>query len=251
MAEEKKTTAKKTSTSKSTTAKKTTSKKVSKAEEVKSEVKAESKVVKEVKTSSKKGEHKKASYVNRLEEKYNSLVKDELVKKFNYKCNRPQKFNYKSIMQVPHLEKIVVNVGAGDAVADSKVIDQIVKELATITGQKPVVTKAKKSIANFKLREGTPIGVKVTLRGDYMYAFFDRLVSIALPRVRDFRGVSRNSFDGRGNYTLGIKEQLIFPEIDYDKISKIRGMDIVIVTTANSDEEAHELLRLLGMPFQR
>ena len=127
----------------------------------------------------------------------------------------------------------------------------IVKELATITGQKPVVTKAKKSIANFKLREGTPIGVKVTLRGDYMYAFFDRLVSIALPRVRDFRGVSRNSFDGRGNYTLGIKEQLIFPEIDYDKISKIRGMDIVIVTTANSDEEAHELLRLLGMPFQR
>ena len=154
-------------------------------------------------------------------------------------------------MQVPHLEKIVVNVGAGDAVADSKVIDQIVKELATITGQKPVVTKAKKSIANFKLREGTPIGVKVTLRGDYMYAFFDRLVSIALPRVRDFRGVSRNSFDGRGNYTLGIKEQLIFPEIDYDKISKIRGMDIVIVTTANSDEEAHELLRLLGMPFQR
>ncbi len=241
MAEEKKTTAKKTSTSKTTTAKKTTSKKVSKAEEVKSEVKAESKVVKEVKTSSKKGEHKKASYMNRLEEKYNSLVKDELVKKFNYK----------SIMQVPHLEKIVVNVGAGDAVSDSKVIDQIVKELATITGQKPVVTKAKKSIANFKLREGTPIGVKVTLRGDYMYAFFDRLVSIALPRVRDFRGVSRNSFDGRGNYTLGIKEQLIFPEIDYDKISKIRGMDIVIVTTANSDEEAHELLRLLGMPFQR
>ena len=154
-------------------------------------------------------------------------------------------------MQVPHVEKIVVNVGAGDAVSDSKVIDQIVKELATITGQKPVVTKAKKSIANFKLREGTPIGVKVTLRGDYMYAFFDRLVSIALPRVRDFRGVSRNSFDGRGNYTLGIKEQLIFPEIDYDKISKIRGMDIVIVTTANSDEEAHELLRLLGMPFQR
>ena len=241
MAEEKKTTAKKTSTSKTTSTKKTTTKKVSKAEEVKSEVKAESKVVKEVKTSSKKGEHKKASYINRLEEKYNSLVKEELVKKFNYK----------SIMQVPHLEKIVVNVGAGDAVADSKVIDQIVKELATITGQKPVVTKAKKSIANFKLREGTPIGVKVTLRGDYMYAFFDRLVSIALPRVRDFRGVSRNSFDGRGNYTLGIKEQLIFPEIDYDKISKIRGMDIVIVTTANSDEEAYELLRLLGMPFQR
>lgn len=240
MAEEKKTTAKKTSTSKTTTAKKTTTKKVSKAEEVKSEVKAESKVVKEVKTSSKKGEHKKASYVNRLEEKYNSLVKDELVKKFNYK----------SIMQVPHLEKIVVNVGAGDAVADSKVIDQIVKELATITGQKPVVTKAKKSIANFKLREGTPIGVKVTLRGDYMYAFFDRLVSIALPRVRDFRGVSRNSFDGRGNYTLGIQEQIIFPEINIDSITKILGMNITFVTSAKTDEEGYALLKEFGLPFK-
>lgn len=240
MAEEKKTTAKKTSTSKTTSTKKTTSKKVSKAEEVKSEVKAESKVVKEVKTSSKKGEHKKASYINRLEEKYNSLVKDELVKKFNYK----------SIMQVPHLEKIVVNVGAGDAVADSKVIDQIVKELATITGQKPVVTKAKKSIANFKLREGTPIGVKVTLRGDYMYAFFDRLVSIALPRVRDFRGVSRNSFDGRGNYTLGIQEQIIFPEINIDSITKILGMNITFVTSAKTDEEGYALLKEFGLPFK-
>jgi large subunit ribosomal protein L5 len=154
-------------------------------------------------------------------------------------------------MEVPHLEKIVINVGVGDALTDSKAIDGVVKEIAQITGQHPVTTKAKKSIANFKLREGQAIGVKVTLRGLNMYEFMDRLVSIALPRVRDFRGVSKNSFDGHGNYTLGIKEQLIFPEIDYDKVSKIRGMDIVIVTTARKDDEAYALLEALGMPFHK
>jgi large subunit ribosomal protein L5 len=152
-------------------------------------------------------------------------------------------------MEVPHLEKIVINIGAGDASANSKVLDDCVAELAVIAGQHPVITKAKKSIANFKLREGTPIGCKVTLRGDRMYAFLDKLVSISLPRVRDFRGVSKNAFDGKGNYTLGIKEQLIFPEIDYDKVHKVRGMDIVIVTTAKTDDEAFALLKGLGMPF--
>ena len=161
------------------------------------------------------------------------------------------KFEYKSVMQLPKVEKIVINMGVGDAVQNSKALDAAVEELTIITGQKPVVTKAKKSIAGFRLREGMPIGAKVTLRGERMYEFLDKLISIALPRVRDFRGVSKKAFDGRGNYTLGVKEQLIFPEIDYDKVSKVRGMDIVIVTTANSDEEARELLTQFGMPFQK
>jgi large subunit ribosomal protein L5 len=161
------------------------------------------------------------------------------------------KFNYKSIMEVPKIEKIVINMGIGDAVQNAKVLDNAVEELALITGQKPVVTRAKKSIAGFRLREGMPIGAKVTLRGERMYEFFDKLVSVSLPRVRDFRGISKKSFDGRGNYTLGVREQLIFPEIDYDKVSKVRGMDIVIVTTANTDEEARELLTQFGMPFQK
>jgi large subunit ribosomal protein L5 len=161
------------------------------------------------------------------------------------------KFNYKSVMEVPKLDKIVINMGVGDAVANAKALDSAVEELATITGQKPVITRAKKSIAGFRLREGMPIGAKVTLRGERMYEFLDKLVSVSLPRVRDFRGISKKSFDGRGNYTLGVKEQLIFPEIDYDKVSKVRGMDIVIVTTANTDEEARELLTQFGMPFQK
>ncbi|PWW19305.1 LSU ribosomal protein L5P [Cytobacillus oceanisediminis] len=161
------------------------------------------------------------------------------------------KFNYKSVMQVPKLDKIVINMGVGDAVQNAKALDKAVEELTLITGQKPVITRAKKSIAGFRLREGMPIGAKVTLRGERMYEFFDKLVSVSLPRVRDFRGISKKSFDGRGNYTLGVKEQLIFPEIDYDKVSKVRGMDIVIVTTANTDEEARELLTQFGMPFQK
>ena len=160
------------------------------------------------------------------------------------------KFNYKNVMQVPKLVKITVNMGVGEAVQNVKVLDGAVADLAQITGQKPVVTRAKKSVAGFKIREGMPIGCKVDLRGERMYEFFDRLVNIALPRVRDFRGVSPTSFDGRGNYTLGLKEQLIFPEIDYDKIDKIRGMDVVIVTSAKTDEEAKELLALMGMPFR-
>lgn len=160
-----------------------------------------------------------------------------------------QKFNYSSVMQVPKVEKVVINMGVGDAVGNSKVIDSAVQDLQIIAGQKPVVTRAKKSIAGFKLREGMPIGVKVTLRGDRMYYFLDKLFNVALPRVRDFRGVSSKAFDGRGNYTLGLKEQLIFPEIEYDKVDKIRGMDVVIVTTAKSDEEAKELLGQMGMPF--
>ncbi|WJH36423.1 50S ribosomal protein L5 [Paenibacillus aurantius] len=160
-----------------------------------------------------------------------------------------QKFDYTSVMQVPKIEKVVINMGVGDAVANSKVLDVAVDELQTIAGQKPVVTKAKKSIAGFKLREGMPIGVKVTLRGERMYHFLDKLFNVALPRVRDFRGVSSKAFDGRGNYTLGLKEQLIFPEIEYDKVDKIRGMDVVIVTTAKSDEESRELLTQMGMPF--
>ena len=160
-------------------------------------------------------------------------------------------YNYKSVMQVPALEKIVINIGVGDATSNSKLLEDAVRDLTTISGQKPVITKAKKSIASFKLREGQAIGCKVTLRGDRMYEFLDKLVTISLPRVRDFRGVSKSAFDGHGNYTLGIKEQLIFPEIDYDKISKIRGMDIVIVTTARTDEEAYSLLEELGMPFHR
>jgi len=162
-----------------------------------------------------------------------------------------QKFNYKSVMQVPKIEKIVINMGVGEAVQNSKVLDAAVEDMQKIAGQKPVITRAKKSIAGFRLRENLPIGVKVTLRGDRMYYFLDKLFNISLPRVRDFRGVSSKSFDGRGNYTLGLKEQLIFPEIEYDKIDKIRGMDIVIVTTAQSDEEARELLTQLGMPFTK
>jgi large subunit ribosomal protein L5 len=179
--------------------------------------------------------------MNRLKEKFVKEVTPALM----------SKFNYKSVMEVPKLDKIVINMGVGDAVANAKALDIAVDELATITGQKPVVTRAKKSIAGFRLREGMPIGAKVTLRGERMYEFLDKLVSVSLPRVRDFRGVSKKAFDGRGNYTLGIKEQLIFPEIDYDKVSKVRGMDIVIVTTANTDEESRELLTQFGMPFQK
>ena len=162
-----------------------------------------------------------------------------------------KKFSYKSVMQIPKLEKIVINVGAGEAKENSKAIDAISSDLAKITGQKPVVCRAKKSVANFKLREGMPNGVKVTLRGDKMYEFMDRLFNVALPRVRDFRGINPNSFDGRGNYNMGLKEQLIFPEIEFDKIDKVRGMDICFVTTAASDEEARELLTLMGAPFAK
>ena len=179
--------------------------------------------------------------MSRLKEKYLNEVSPALM----------SKFEYKSVMQVPKVDKIVINMGVGDAVQNSKVLDSAVEELGLISGQKPVITKAKKSIAGFRLREGMPIGAKVTLRGERMYEFLDKLISISLPRVRDFRGVSKKAFDGRGNYTLGVKEQLIFPEIDYDKVSKVRGMDIVIVTTANSDEEARELLTQFGMPFQK
>ena len=179
--------------------------------------------------------------MNRLQDKYQTSVRTELA----------NKFGYKSSMQIPKIEKIVINMGCGDAVANAKVLDDAVEELTQIAGQKPVVTKAKKSIANFKLREGMPIGCKVTLRGTRMYEFLDKLVSIALPRVRDFHGVSDNAFDGRGNYTLGVKEQLIFPEINFDKVKKVRGMDIVIVTTAKTDEEGRTLLQLMGMPFRR
>lgn len=179
--------------------------------------------------------------MNRLQEKYQTSVRTELA----------NKFQYKSSMEIPRLEKIVINMGVGDAVANAKVLDDAVEELTQIAGQKPVITKAKKSIANFKLREGMPIGCKVTLRGERMYEFLDKLVSIALPRVRDFHGINGNAFDGRGNYTLGVKEQLIFPEINYDKVTRVRGMDIVIVTTANTNEEAHALLAELGMPFAK
>ena len=162
-----------------------------------------------------------------------------------------KKFNYKSVMQIPKLDKVIINVGCGEARDNTKVIDAISNDLAIITGQKPIQCLAKKSVANFKLREGMPIGVKVTLRGDKMYEFVDRFFSLALPRVRDFRGINPNSFDGRGNYSMGVKEQLIFPEIEYDKIDKVRGMDICFVTTANTDEEARELLTLMGAPFAK
>ena len=176
-----------------------------------------------------------------LKEQYQAEVIEALVKQFNYT----------SVMQVPKLEKVVINMGLGEAITNSKVIDEAAEDLALITGQRPVVTKAKKSIANFKLREDMPIGVKVTLRGEKMYDFVEKLIKVALPRVRDFRGVSGGSFDGRGNYTMGVKEQLIFPEIDYDKINKVRGMDITIVTTAQSDQEGFALLKELGMPFKK
>ncbi|MFC7061834.1 50S ribosomal protein L5 [Halobacillus seohaensis] len=161
------------------------------------------------------------------------------------------KFEYDSVMQTPKVEKIVINMGVGDAVQNAKALDSAVEELSLISGQKPLITKAKKSIAGFRLREGMPIGAKVTLRGDRMYEFFQKLVGVSLPRVRDFRGISKKAFDGRGNYTLGVKEQLIFPEINYDKVDKVRGMDIVIVTSAETDEESRELLAQFGMPFQK
>jgi len=179
--------------------------------------------------------------LSRLREQYQTEIVEAMTKKFGYK----------NVMQVPKLVKIVVNMGVGEAKDNAKVLDSAVADMQTITGQKAVVTKAKKAVANFKIREGMPIGCKVTLRGEKMYEFLDRLVNLALPRVRDFRGVSADSFDGRGNYALGIKEQLIFPEIEYDKIDKVRGMDIIVVTTAKTDEEARELLRLFNMPFAR
>lgn len=178
---------------------------------------------------------------SRLKETYQNEIVDALMKKFEYK----------NVMQVPKLEKVVINMGVGEAKENVKLLDAAVSDLETITGQKAVITKAKKSVANFKLREGMPIGCKVTLRGNKMYEFVDRLINLALPRVRDFRGVNPNSFDGRGNYALGIKEQLIFPEIEYDKIDKIRGMDIIFVTTAKTDEEARELLAQFNMPFTK
>ena len=180
-------------------------------------------------------------YVARLKQKYDSEVVSKL----------QEEYKYGSVMEVPHLEKVVINVGVGDATQNSKLLDDAVRDLTIISGQKPVITKAKKSIASFKLREGQSIGCKVTLRGTRMYEFLDKLFTISLPRVRDFRGVSKNSFDGKRNYTLGVREQLIFPEIDFDKVSKIRGMDIVIVTTAKSDKEAYTLLEALGMPFHK
>lgn len=175
----------------------------------------------------------------RLQEKYLSEVVPAL----------QDKFQYKNVMQIPKLEKVVINMGCGEAVSNSKVLEGAVADMTEIAGQKPVITKAKKSIANFKVRQGMALGAKVTLRGDRMYYFLDKLMNLALPRVRDFRGVSATAFDGRGNYALGLKEQLIFPEIEYDKIDKVRGMDIIVVTTAKTDEEARELLKLLGMPF--
>ena len=177
----------------------------------------------------------------RLKDEYKANVAPALMKKYNYK----------SVMQIPKLDKIVINIGCGEARDNAKVIDAITNDLSLITGQKPVVCKARKSSANFKLREGMPIGAKVTLRGEKMYEFMDRFFNAALPRVRDFRGIDPNSFDGRGNYSMGVKEQLIFPEIEYDKIDKVRGMDIIFVTTANTDEEARELLALMGAPFAK
>ena len=179
--------------------------------------------------------------MSRLKEQYTNEIMEAMMKKFGYK----------NIMQVPKLEKIVINMGVGEAKENKKLLDAAVADMETISGQKAIVTKARKSVANFKLREGMPIGCKVTLRGERMYEFADRLINLALPRVRDFRGVSQNSFDGRGNYALGIKEQLIFPEIEYENVDKVRGMDVIFVTTANTDEEARELLTLFGMPFKK
>lgn len=179
--------------------------------------------------------------MSRLKDLYKDEIVDAMIKKFGYK----------NIMEVPKLDKIVINMGVGEAKENAKVLDSAVKDLETITGQKVVLTRAKNSVANFKIREGMSIGCKTTLRGEKMYDFMDRLVNLALPRVRDFRGVSADSFDGRGNYALGVKEQLIFPEIEYDKVEKVRGMDVIVVTTAKTDEEARELLRLFGMPFAK
>ena len=241
MAEEKKVAAKKPA------AKKAAPKAAApKAEAVKEAPKAaatKAEPVKEEAPKAKKAKtgNKKAAVVNRLQVRYQEEIRKALL----------EKYHYSSVMEIPGLDKIVVNIGVGDATQDAKRLEEAVAELAQITGQKPVITKAKKSIASFKLREGQAIGCKVTLRGIRMWDFYDKLVSIALPRVRDFRGVSKNAFDGRGNYTLGVKEQLIFPEIDYDKVAKVRGMDVVIVTTAKTDAEAYTLLELLGMPFHR
>ena len=179
--------------------------------------------------------------MSRLKDLYNDEIVDALTKKFGYK----------NVMEVPKLDKIVINMGVGEAKDNAKLLESAVKDLETITGQKAVLTRAKKSVANFKIREGLAIGCKVTLRGERMYEFLDRLVNLALPRVRDFRGVNANGFDGRGNYSLGIKEQLIFPEIEYDKVDKVRGMDVIFVTTAKTDEEARELLKLFNMPFAK
>ena len=179
--------------------------------------------------------------MSRLKDTYNNEIVDAMTKKFGYK----------NIMQVPKLDKVVINMGVGEAKDNAKLLDAAIKDLETITGQKAVVTRAKNSVANFKIREGQAIGCKVTLRGERMYEFVDRLINLALPRVRDFRGVNPNAFDGRGNYALGIKEQIIFPEIEYDKVDKVRGMDIIFVTTAKTDEEARELLRLFNMPFEK
>lgn len=228
MAEAKKTTS---------TAKKAAPKAAPKAEK---EVKVEAPKAAPKKAKKSTG-NKKAAVESRLRTKYETEVKKGLM----------EKYHYQSVMQIPSVNKIVINIGVGDATVDAKRLDEAVAELAQITGQKPLVTRAKKSVASFKLREGQAIGCKVTLRGIRMWDFLDKLVSIALPRVRDFRGVSKNAFDGRGNYTLGVKEQLIFPEIDYDKVAKVRGMDIVIVTTAKTDAEGYTLLELLGMPFHK
>ena len=237
MAEEKKPAAKKpASTAKKAAPKAEAPKAAPKAEVAKEEAPKAAPKAKKAKTG-----NKKPAVVNRLQVRYQEEVRKALL----------EKYKYSSVMEIPGLDKIVVNIGVGDATQDAKRLEEAVAELTQITGQKPVITKAKKSIASFKLREGQSIGCKVTLRGVRMWDFFDKLVSIALPRVRDFRGVSKNAFDGRGNYTLGVKEQLIFPEIDYDKVAKVRGMDVVIVTTAKTDEEAYTLLDLLGMPFHR
>lgn len=243
----KKATAVKADAEKKPAAKKPAAKKPAVKAEVKpveAEVKAEApkaEVKKEAPKAEVKKEVAKVKVSNRLKAKYEQVILPKLI----------AKYNYTSAMEAPRLEKIVINVGVGDAIVNAKVLDDSVRELREIAGQQPVITKAKKSIANFKLREGQAIGCKVTLRGLRMYDFLDKLVSIALPRVRDFRGVSRNAFDGHGNYTLGVKEQLIFPEIDYDKVNKIRGMDIVIVTTAKNDDEAFALLTEIGMPFRK
>jgi len=216
-----------------------------KAQEKPVKEKAEQKEEKAAKAQEKPVEQKKPakakseSRVPRLKKRYREEAAPALMKKFSYK----------SVMEVPRLEKVVVNVGCGDARDNAKALEAVVKDISTITGQKAVITKARKSVANFKLREGMPVGVKVTLRSSMMWEFLDRLFNVALPRVRDFRGISANAFDGRGNYALGLKEQLVFPEIDYDKIEKIRGMDIAICTTAKTDEEARELLTYLGAPF--
>ncbi len=223
-------------------------KKTDKAEEAVEAVKKDAKPKAKAEPKAKKAEPKAKAETKAetgdmptLRAKYVNEVAPELMKKFGYK----------SVMQIPKLEKIVVNCACGEARDNSKVLEAVVSDLAAITGQKPIITKAKKSVANFKLREGMPIGAKVTLRADKMWEFLDRLFSVALPRVRDFRGINPNSFDGRGNYALGLKEQLIFPEIDYDKIDKIRGMDVIICTTANTDEEGRALLELIGAPFVR